>query len=355
MIDKPLRHRGAGLNPAGRFETVSREAVDDGWWRDDDLPPIETTVTLDASRTIIARNTSPDIGFDRSINPYRGCEHGCVYCFARPSHAQFGLSAGVDFETRLFAKPDAARLLDQELRRPGYRCQTIAIGTNTDPYQPIERSRRIMRGIVEVLAAFRHPLSITTKSALVCRDIDLLGPMAADGLVSVALSVTTLDRDLARRLEPRAAVPSRRIAAIGALAAAGIPTSVSVAPVIPALTDHEMECILEAAAAQGASAASWILLRLPFETKALFEDWLQRNAPGRRDHVLGLLRQSRGGRLNDPQFGSRFRGTGAYAEVLETRFRLAARKLGLVNRMHSALRTDLFRPPAKAGDQLTLF
>ena len=354
MSKPPLLPRGALANPDGRFETHRRQSEDDGWWREDDLPPLATTVTEDSSRTIIATNDSPDIPFSQSINPYRGCEHGCVYCYARPTHAYLGLSAGLDFETRLFAKPDAALLLEVALRRPGYRCQTIAIGTNTDPYQPIERQRRIMRGVLEVLAAFRHPVTITTKSALVVRDIDLLSPMAAQGLVSVALSVTTLDPDLARRLEPRAATPARRLAAVAALAEAGVPTAVMVAPVIPALTDHEMERILAAAAERGASSAAWILLRLPFETKELFEDWLAHHQPDRRSHVLSLLRQSRGGRLNDPRFGRRFAGSGPHAELLAQRFRLAARKLGL-DRPRPPLRTDLFAPPPQPGDQLQLF
>ena len=348
-------HRGTASNPGGRFERHTNEAFDDGWWQDDDLPPLRTTVAEDSTRTIIARNDSPDIGFDRSINPYRGCEHGCTYCFARPSHSYLGLSPGLDFETRLFAKPNAPALLEAELRNPRYRCQPIAIGTNTDPYQPIERQRRIMRGILEVLAAYRHPVSITTKSALVARDIDVLAPMAAQGLASVMISVTTLDRDLARRLEPRAAVPSQRLAAIGALSAAGIPTAVNVAPVIPALTDHEMETILAEAAQRGATGAGWILVRLPYEVKDLFDDWLAQHAPGRRDHVLSLLRQSRRGRLNDPSFGGRFRGEGPYADLLAQRFRIAISRLGLTGASRPPLRCDLFTRPPRPGDQMKLF
>jgi DNA repair photolyase len=354
MAEKPLTHRGAATNPEGRFERHQRDRVDDGWWPDDDLPPLKTIVSDDASRSVITRNDSPDIPFDLSINPYRGCEHGCIYCYARPSHAYLGLSAGLDFETRLFAKPDAPRLLAAELRRPSYRCQTIAIGTNTDPYQPIERQRKIMRGIVKVLADFHHPLCITTKSALVARDIDLLAPMAAQGLASVAVSITTLDRDLARRLEPRAALPTKRLATIGALAKAGIPTAVMVAPVIPALTDGEMEAILAAAANQGVTAAGWTLLRLPFEVKDLFDEWLRRHAPGRHDHVLSLIRQTRNGKLNDSRFGRRFTGNGPMAELLAKRFHLAARKLGLNPTPARILRTDLFSPPSQPGDQLRL-
>lgn len=355
MANREMSHRGAGSNPDGRFEAQRREAMDDGWWQDDDLPPLRTTVTLDKCRTIITRNSSPDIAFDQSINPYQGCEHGCIYCFARPSHAYWGLSAGLDFETRLFAKPDAPRLLETELRRPGYRCKTIALGTNTDPYQPIERRQRIMRGIVEVLAAFRHPLCITTKSALVVRDIDLLAPMAAEGLASVAVSVTTLDRDLARRLEPRAAAPERRLAAIQALAAAGIPTAVMVAPVIPGLTDHEMESILAAGAERGACSAAWILLRLPHEVSGLFEQWLLHHAPGRHDHVLSLLRQAHGGKLYDSGFGRRMTGNGPLSTLLDGRFRLAVGRLGLDRGPSRALRTDLFAPPPRPGEQLALF
>ncbi|MDR3435970.1 PA0069 family radical SAM protein [Telmatospirillum sp.] len=354
MTDCRPDHRGAPTNPDGRFERRQRFAVDDGWWQDDDLPPLRTTVGSDSARTIITRNDSPDIPFEQSINPYRGCEHGCIYCYARPSHAYLGLSAGLDFETRLYAKPNAASLLEAELRRPGYRCRTIAIGTNTDAYQPIERSRKIMRGIIEVLAAFRHPVTITTKSALIVRDIDLLAPMATLDLVGVAVSLTTLDREMAAILEPRAAVPAKRLEAIRHLSEAGIPTMVNVAPVIPALTDHEMEDILAAAADHGVAAASWILLRLPHEVKDLFDQWLARHVPDRRRHVLSLMRQSRQGKLNDPRFGHRFSGTGAYADLLETRFRLACRRLGLDRQPHRSLRDDLFTPPARPGDQLTL-
>lgn len=351
------RGRGARSNPSGRFEATRRSAFDDGWPAPDadPAPQIQTTVTLDATKSIVARNTSPDIGFDRSINPYRGCEHGCIYCFARPTHAWLGLSPGLDFETRLFAKPDAARLLRRELARPGYKPAVIAIGTNTDPYQPIERRFRIVREVLEVLAEARHPVAITTKSNAVVRDADILGAMGRAGLAHVTISVTTLDRRLARALEPRAAAPGRRLDAIGALAAAGTPTSVNVAPVIPGLTDHEMEEILAAAAARGAHAARFLPLRLPLEVKDLFAEWLQAHCPDRKAKVLALVRDMRGGRLNDPNFGSRMQGEGAYAAMIARRFRLAANRLGLDRREEEAwLDTSAFRPPSGAAGQLSL-
>ena len=340
--------RGAVTNRAGRFEPTNTEAVDDGWQQpeDEDLPPLRTTVIVDATRSIIARNQSPDISFDRSINPYRGCEHGCVYCFARPTHAFLGLSPGLDFETKLFVKPEAARLLTAELARPSYRPAVIAMGTNTDPYQPLERTRRITRQILEVLSACDHPVGIVTKSALVTRDIDILAPMAAKRLARVALSVTTLDRDLARTLEPRASTPAKRLAAIRTLAAAGIPTSVMVAPIIPALTDSEMESILEAAKAAGADGAGYVLLRLPLEIKDLFTEWLDAHAPGKAKRVLDLVRSVRDGRLNDPNFGSRQRGQGPYAELINQRFHLATRRLGFKER-DWRFDTSLFKRPAK--------
>ena len=353
MTKPPLTQRGALDNAVGRFETHDRQAEADAWWQEEP-PPLKTKVIPDASRTIINRNGSPDIPFDQSINPYRGCEHGCVYCFARPGHAYLGLSSGIDFETRLFVKPDAARLLEVALRKPGYRCSPIAIGTNTDPYQPIEREHRVMRGILEVLAAFRHPVSIVTKSALVARDVDILGAMAADRLAGVGVSITSLDGDLARRLEPRAPTPKRRLETIMALAKAGVPVRVMAAPMIPGLNDHEMERILAAAAEAGATAASWIHVRLPHDVKALFEQWLEHHRPDRKDKVLSLIRQIRGGRLNDPNFGSRFRGSGPVAEMMEQRFRLAITKLGMAERRIQPLRTDLFAPPPKKGDQLSL-
>jgi DNA repair photolyase len=359
LDDRHVVHKGRGatFNPKVRFESTDIDPFDDGWAtlaqaRADDPPP-RTEVTPDASRSAIVRNTSPDIPFDRSINPYRGCEHGCVYCYARPTHAYLGLSPGLDFETKLVAKFDAASLLERELAKPGYECQPIALGTNTDPYQPVERRLRITRGVLEVLARCRHPLTIVTKSAAVVRDLDLLAPMARQDLVRVAISVTTLDGALARRLEPRAAAPHRRLQAIRQLREAGVPAAVMVAPIIPALTDHEIERILEAAAAAGASSAGYVLLRLPHEVKELFEGWLEAHAPERARHVLSLVRQCRGGRLYDATFGRRMRGQGPYAELIERRFATAKRRLGLATQTRP-LRTDLFAPPAPASGQLRL-
>ncbi|HEY5609150.1 MAG TPA: PA0069 family radical SAM protein [Alphaproteobacteria bacterium] len=349
----PRKGRGATTNRTGRFEPQTRDAFDDGWWQEDPPERIATSLSIDATRTIIARNDSPDVGFDQSINPYRGCEHGCIYCFARPSHAYLGLSPGLDFETRLFCKPDAATLLDGELRNPKYRCRVIAMGTNTDPYQPVERTQRIMRGVLEVLAAFNHPVSIVTKSALVVRDRDILGLMAAKNLCNVGISVTTLDSELARTMEPRAATPARRIAAIKALADAGVPTAVMVAPVIPGLTDHELERIMEAAREAGARRASYVLLRMPHEIKDLFQEWLETHAPLRAAHVTTLIRETRGGKLYDSTWGKRQTGTGAYAALLARRFDIARIKLGFEPRW-TPLDNSQFRPPPRAGDQLTL-
>ncbi|MBF0392430.1 MAG: PA0069 family radical SAM protein [Alphaproteobacteria bacterium] len=350
------RHRGALSNPANRYDQTRAEAIDDGWGHhpDEDLPPLRTTVIEDSSRSIITRNTSPDVPFDRSINPYRGCEHGCVYCFARPSHAWLGLSPGLDFETRLFAKPDAAALLDSELRKKTYACAPIAIGTNTDPYQPIERERRVMRQVLEVLSAFEHPVMITTKSALIERDAELLAQMAARDLVRVGISITTLDRDTARLLEPRASPPKARLRAIRTLARAGVPVRVMVAPIIPLLTDHEIERIMAAAAEAGARWAAHILLRLPLEVKELFAEWLETHHPGKAAHVLALVRQTRDGALYQAQFGTRLAGTGPYAEMIAQRARLAAAKLGL-NGPDPGPDRGRFRPPPRPGDQLSLF
>jgi DNA repair photolyase len=311
-------------------------------------------VQRDASRTILARNTSPDIPFDRSINPYRGCEHGCIYCFARPTHAYLGLSPGLDFETHLFEKPEAPSLLETTLRKPYYRPAPIAIGTNTDPYQPIERSRRIMRGILEVLWDFRHPVTIVTKSALITRDIDILAAMARKNLTRVAISITSLDRRLQATLEPRAATPGARLATVKALSDAGIPTAVMMAPIIPALTDYEIEAVLSKAAEAGADAAGWIFLRLPLEVRDLFEEWLRAHHPDRADHVLSLVRQARGGQLYQSAFSSRMRGTGPIADLIGQRFRLAARRLHLTPR-DMPLDISQFRLPPRKGDQLTLF
>ena len=352
-VETARKGRGAVSNRAGRFEEEETEAIWDGWQdgSDEDSPPLRTTVTRDKSRSVIARNTSPDLGFDQSINPYRGCEHGCVYCFARPTHAWLGLSPGLDFESRLFAKPGAPRLLRQELARPRYQPKVIALGTNTDPYQPIERQHQITRGILKVLAEHRHAFSITTKSALVTRDIDVIAPMAADGLASVAVSVTTLDRALANKLEPRAPTPPRRLDAIAQLARAGIPVAVMAAPVIPALTDHELDDILAAAAAAGACAAGYILLRLPLEIRELFEEWLRSHVPDRADRVLNRMRAMRDGSLYVDEYGTRMRGTGPYAELLQQRFATACARHGLST---TGFRPDMaqFRRPPTDERQL---
>lgn len=347
------RGRGAALNPAGRFEPQATESYDDGWQTWETLEPFRTEVQVEKPRAIITRNDSPDIPFDRSINPYRGCEHGCIYCFARPTHSYMGLSAGLDFESKLFAKPDAARLLERELSKPGYKPRPIAIGTNTDPYQPIEKEWRIMRQILEVLAAARHPVTIVTKSAMVTRDIDILAPMAGQGLAKVALSVTTLDRKLARLMEPRASTPVRRLEAIRALSEAGIPVAVLASPMIPALNDHELERILEAGKAAGADAASYILLRLPLEVSPLFRDWLLRNYPDRYRHVMSLIRSMRGGKDYDAEFGKRMKGEGPYAWQIARRFDMAVKRLDL-HRRGLSLRDDLFVPPNGSGVQLSL-
>lgn len=347
------RGRGAGLNMSGRFETQSREVFDDGWESIEDLPPFKTEVQVEKPRAVITRNESPDIGFDRSINPYRGCEHGCIYCFARPTHDYMGLSAGLDFESKLFAKPDAPRLLERELARPDYKVRPIAIGTNTDPYQPIEKEWRIMRQILEVLKAANHPVMIVTKSAMVTRDIDLLAPMAEMGLARVGISITTLDRKLARTMEPRASTPAKRLEAIRAVSEAGIPSGVLVAPIIPALNDHEIERVLDSAKTAGASEASYVLLRLPLEVSPLFRDWLLRNYPDRYRHVMSLIRSMRGGKDYDAEFGKRMKGAGPYAWQIGRRFELASKRLGL-NLKRRQLRNDLFVPPLGMGVQLSL-
>ena len=353
IADQRVRGRGAGLNMSGRFEINTREVFDDGWSSLEDLAPFKTEVQIEKPRTVITRNQSPDLSFDRSINPYRGCEHGCVYCFARPTHAYMGLSAGVDFEARLFAKPDAPRLLERELSKPGYKVQPIAIGTNTDPYQPVEKQWRIMRQLLEVLEAAGHPVGIVTKSALVMRDIDILSRMASKGLARVALSVTTLDRKLARSMEPRAATPERRLEAMRALSDAGIPVSVMAAPVIPGLNDHEIERILDSAKAAGADAAGYVMLRLPIEVSPLFRDWLLRHYPDRYRHVMALVRSMRGGKDYDAEFNKRMRGTGPYAWQIARRFELTAKRLGL-NMRKAPLRTDHFVAPLGEGVQLSL-
>ncbi len=348
------RHgRGAQTNRSGRYEPIAYEPTDDGWESLAELEALSTEVQEVPARRIITRNESPDIGFDRSINPYRGCEHGCIYCFARPTHAFLGLSPGLDFETKLFAKTNAAQALERELAEPGYKVRTIAIGTNTDPYQPVERRYRIMRRILEVLSAANHPVGIVTKSALVLRDLDLLKPMAERGLVKVALSVTTLDRKLARVMEPRASTPDKRLETLQRLVDAGVPASVMVAPVIPGLTDTEMERILERAASIGVKNAGYVLLRLPLEIGDLFTEWLKANCPDRANRVLSLMRSTRGGKLYDAKWGERMVGEGAYAWIIGRRFEVAAQRLGL-NQSSVELRTDRFTPPALPGQQLSL-
>src|SRR6516162_2185394 len=338
------RGRGAQSNATGRYEPLARVAFDDGWQSFEELPPFKTSVSIDATRRIITRNDSPDISFDRSINPYRGCEHGCIYCFARPTHAYLGLSPGLDFESKLFAKPDAPRLLERELSDPKYSPRTIAIGTNTDPYQPIERQHQIMRRILEVLETFGHPVGIVTKSALVVRDLDILSRMAKRNLVKVALSVTTLDGKLARIMEPRAPVPARRLDALRELSEAGVPTSVMVAPIIPAINDAEIERILDSAAAVGVTGAGYVLLRLPLEVRDLFREWLIANFPDRYRHVFKLIREMRGGKDYDSSFGLRQTGSGPYAWMIGRRFEIACEKLKL-NAAKTKLTTEHFRPP----------
>ena len=354
------RGRGATVNPGVRFDPQHNEAFDDGWSTLDsfaDLPPLPTTLTRDASRSVISYNTSPDVGFDRAVNPYRGCEHGCIYCYARPTHAYLGYSPGLDFETKLTFKPDVAEHLERELRKPGYVARTLALGSNTDPYQPVERTLRLTRSVLEVLERFGHPVSIVTKSAGVLRDVDILQRLAARGLVRVWLSVTTLDASLARRMEPRAATPSRRLAAVTALAQAKIPIGVLAAPMIPGLNDAEMERILQAAAAAGAGSASWVLLRLPLELRQMFEAWLHQHYPDRARHVLSLVRETRGGMLNDAKFHTRFSGSGVYADLLARRFARAARQHGLEGR--ETLDCSQFALPDGGGSgsdlQLSLF
>ena len=348
------RGRGAETNRSGRFEPTARELIDDGWSSFAELPPLKTTVEEERPRKIITTNLSPDISFDRSINPYRGCEHGCAYCFARPTHAYMGLSPGLDFETKLFAKPNAAELLAKELAKPGYEAKTMAIGTNTDPYQPIEKRYRIMREILEVLDRTHHPVGIVTKSALVLRDIDILARMAERNLVKVALSVTTLDRRLARAMEPRAATPERRLGALRLLSEAGIPTTVMVAPIIPALNESEIERILDAAVAAGVDEAGYVLLRLPLEVKDIFVEFLEREYPDRAKHVLSVLKTMRGGKEYDAKWGERMTGNGPHAWQIGRRFEIAARRLGL-NGERRRLRTDLFKAPMVETGQLSLF
>jgi DNA repair photolyase len=358
LPDSPRKGRGAVSNRAGRYERLAAVRVDDGWGPPPDGEErqperLETTLLVDSARTVITRNDSPDVPFDRSINPYRGCEHGCVYCFARPTHARLGLSPGLDFETKLFHKPEAPALLERELRRQGYRPAPIALGANTDPYQPVERTLGLTRAVLKVLADFEHPVGAITKSALVARDLDILTPMAERRLATVCVSVTTLDRDLARRMEPRAATPQRRLETVRRLSEAGVPVAVLASPMIPGLNDHELEGILEAAAEAGAVRANYILLRLPLEIADLFAEWLEAHAPNRAKRVLSLIRQSRGGRLYRSEFGSRMKGEGVHADLLAARFRRAVRRFGLDGPSWE-LDTGRFRSPPRPGDQLAL-
>ena len=348
------RGRGAVSNPTGRYEKVQQEAFEDGWDLDEEVTPLETEVLIEKPRTILTRNDSPDILFEQSINPYRGCEHGCSYCFARPSHAFHGLSAGLDFETKIFAKVNAAELLEKELRAPGYVPKTIALGANTDPYQPLERRLRITRGILEVLSRTNHPVGIVTKSALVTRDIDILAPMAKRQLAKVAVSVTTLDPKLHRRMEPRAASPARRLETIRTLADAGIPVTVLVAPIIPAINEHEIEAILKATYAAGAREAGYVILRLPHELKDLMRDWLIEHYPDKLRHVLSIVQEMRGGKDYDARWGVRQTGVGPFAWMTGRRFEVATERLGF-NKRALKLRTDLFAPPARETGQLALF
>lgn len=351
----PTKGRGSLSNASGRYEATTREDFDDGWTADDATPaPLRTTLTPEHARTIITKNISPDVGFDRSINPYKGCEHGCIYCYARPSHAFMGLSPGLDFESRLFFKPEGPRLLERELLAPRYFCKRIHIGGNTDPYQPVERTQKITRGLLQVLQRFNQPFSIITKSNLITRDLDILGPMGRDGLASAIVSITTLDRDLARTMEPRAATPARRLDAVKRLADAGVPVGVGFAPVIPGLNDHELEAVLEAAAGAGATTAMYVTLRLPLEIKDLFREWLADARPDRAARVMSLIRQTRGGRDYDPDWSQRMKGTGPVADLIAARFRAAVKRYGL-----DGPRPDLdltrFRVPADARPQLELF
>ena len=368
MSSAPIRvfkGRGTALEPQPRYDRLARESADDGWERHDEEDDgmrdgargPQTVVSARPAKTIISRNESPDIGFSQSINPYLGCEHGCIYCYARPSYAYWDLSPGIDFETKLFAKTNAAELLVNELSHPSYRCETIMLGANTDCYQPIEREWKLTRSVIEILAGARHPLAIVTKSALVERDLDLLAPMAQDGLVQVSISLGLLDEDLKRKLEPRAASPKRRIQSIRTLAAAGVPVNVLVAPIIAQLNDKDLEAILEQAKDAGATSAGYVVLRLPFELKDLFRDWLQQHYPLRAAHVMSIVRDMRGGKDNDSRFGKRMTGEGIFADLIRQRFHKACARLGLAEGDYAPLRTDLFVPPRQPGAraQLDLF
>ncbi len=346
--------RGAASNAAGRFERFATEAAEDGWDLHDELPPLRTEVRDEGARSLITYNKSPDLPFDRSINPYRGCEHGCVYCFARPTHAYLGLSPGLDFETRLVARANAAETLRRELSARSYKVATIALGTNTDPYQPVEKNREITRDCLKVLSDFQHPLGIVTKGTLIERDLDILAPMARNGLVRVGISLTTLDPDLSRKMEPRAPSPQRRLRMIRNLCGAGVPVRVMTSPIIPGLTDHELENLLEAGKQAGADSASWIMLRLPREVSELWREWLAEHQPGRAEKVMARLREMHGGKEYDPRWGHRMRGEGTYAEMVSQRFNAAVKRLGLSVKLPPLNCAD-FAPPPQPGDQLALF
>ncbi|WP_127112159.1 PA0069 family radical SAM protein [Shimia sediminis] len=347
------RSRGALSNQTGRFD-LQRNVESDGWDMEEELPPFRTELTLEQAKSIITRNTSPDLPFDRSLNPYRGCEHGCVYCFARPTHCYLGFSAGLDFETKIIARPNASEILDKELRRKSYKPDTIAIGTNTDPYQPAERDMKVMRGCLKVLSAFNHPVGIVTKGTLIERDIDVLASMAQRGLVNVGISITSLDTSLSRLMEPRAPSPKRRLQTIRRLADAGIPVRLMMAPVVPSVTDHEIEAILQASCVAGAKAANWIMLRLPQEVSPLFREWLEAHFPMRSERVMARLREMHRGQDYDAQWGRRMRGEGHYADMIAARFKIAMRRQGLAPDL-PPLRQDLFQVPLAVGDQMALF
>ncbi|WP_238366106.1 PA0069 family radical SAM protein [Mesobacterium pallidum] len=355
IIDKDLRRgRGAASNTEGRYERLTHVAEPDGWDMEEEARPHRTHVSVEKPRSVISYNRSPDIPFDRSLNPYRGCEHGCIYCFARPTHAYLGLSPGLDFETRLIARPDAPEVLDRELRAKSYRVAPLAIGTNTDPYQPLEKTQKTMRACLEVLRDFDHPVAITSKGTLIERDLDILAPMAAKGLVRVGISLTTLDPTLSRLMEPRAPSPARRLATIRALRGAGVPVRVMTSPIVPHVNDHEIETMLEAAHGAGADVASWIMLRLPLEVSPLFRDWLAEHFPDRAGRVMNRVREMHGGQDYDARWHRRMRGEGVYAKMIARRFDVAARRLGL-DREVPPLRCDLFRKPLSTRDQPSLF
>jgi len=349
-----IKGRGALSQPPGRFDQLTKQFENDGWYQEDPAEKLATVVRPEPARSIISRNKSPDIGFSQSINPYRGCEHGCVYCYARPSHAYLGLSPGLDFETKLFYKADAARLLEAELAAPSYKCSTIMLGANTDPYQPLEKSQRVTRSVLEVLVRCRHPVTITTKGALVARDVDLLAELARDGLTRVMFSIPTLDDAMKRVLEPRAAAAAARLKAMRVLAEAGVAVGVLVAPIIPVLTEHEIERVLEVCREAGASQAGYTILRLPYEVKDLFREWLAEHFPERAAHVMSIVRGMRGTRDNDPNFGTRMHATGPVAQLIRQRFQLACRRLGFPTDRQYELPTHLFKPPGRTHEQLSL-